>query len=251
MRVAVAVGGHALLDRGEVPLAQTQEKNVAVAVSALAPLARDHDLVITHGNGPQIGLLANESSADPNLPAPYSLDVLGAQTQGMIGYFLLQELADHPLGLGAEHIEGVGSGQIGIGGALVGQQADLRPVPVGDHQIMVPGQRSQGADRYGDVLLLGLGERDLPAFEQGVAAYRPAHPRLSCRWSRPWPPWWWGAGFPPGRTRSKQEIRRPRLLLRGPTGPICRASGGPPRSRCCAGRGGSAGTSPRGCRSPS
>ena len=91
MRVVVAVGGNALLERGEVPLAQTQEKNVAVAVRALAPLAADHDLVITHGNGPQIGLLANESSADPTLPAPYSLDVLGAQTQGMIGYFLLQE----------------------------------------------------------------------------------------------------------------------------------------------------------------
>ena len=90
MRVVVAVGGNALLERGEVPLAQTQEKNVAVAVSALAPLAADHDLVITHGNGPQVGLLANESSTDPSLPFPYSLDVLGAQTQGMIGYFLLQ-----------------------------------------------------------------------------------------------------------------------------------------------------------------
>jgi carbamate kinase len=90
MLVAVAVGGNALLERGEVPLAQTQEKNVAVAVRALAPLAADHDLVITFGNGPQVGLLANESSADPTLPFPYSLDVLGAQTQGMIGYFLLQ-----------------------------------------------------------------------------------------------------------------------------------------------------------------
>jgi carbamate kinase len=90
MRVVVAVGGNALLERGEVPLAETQEKNAAVAVRALAPLAADHDLVITHGNGPQVGLLANESSADPSLPFPYSLDVLGAQTQGMIGYFLLQ-----------------------------------------------------------------------------------------------------------------------------------------------------------------
>jgi len=61
-----------------------------VAVKALAALARDHDLVITHGNRPQVGLLANESSEDPNLPSPYSLDVLGTQTQGMIGYFLLQ-----------------------------------------------------------------------------------------------------------------------------------------------------------------
>jgi carbamate kinase len=90
MLVVVAVGGNALLERGEVPLAETQEKNVAVAVMALAPLAADHGLVITYGNGPQVGLLANESSADPVLPFPYSLDVLGAQTQGMIGYFLLQ-----------------------------------------------------------------------------------------------------------------------------------------------------------------
>ena len=90
MLVVVAVGGNALLQRGEVPLAETQEKNVAVAVGALTPLAADHDLVITYGNGPQVGLLANESSADPALPYPYSLDVLGAQTQGMIGYFLLQ-----------------------------------------------------------------------------------------------------------------------------------------------------------------
>jgi len=88
--VVVAVGGNALLARGEVPLAQTQEKNVAVAVGALAPLAADHDLVITYGDGPQVGLLANESAADPVLPSPYPLDVLVAQTQGMIGYFLLQ-----------------------------------------------------------------------------------------------------------------------------------------------------------------
>jgi len=86
----VAVGGNALLAREEVPLAQTQEKNVAVAVGALAPLAADHDLVITYGDGPQVGLLANESAADPVLPSPYPLDVLVAQTQGMIGYFLLQ-----------------------------------------------------------------------------------------------------------------------------------------------------------------
>ena len=90
MRLVVAVGGNALLERGEVPLAEIQEEHVGVAVAALAPLARDHDLVITHGNGPQVGLLANESALDPDLPSPYPLDVLGAQTQGMIGYFLLQ-----------------------------------------------------------------------------------------------------------------------------------------------------------------
>ncbi|HUB71267.1 MAG TPA: carbamate kinase [Acidimicrobiales bacterium] len=86
----MAVGGNALLERGEVPLAGTQEKHVEAAVAALAPLARDHQIVVTHGNGPQVGLLANESATDPALPHPYPLDVLDAQTQGMIGYFLLQ-----------------------------------------------------------------------------------------------------------------------------------------------------------------
>jgi len=89
MRLVIAVGGNALLERGEVPLAEIQEKHVDVAVEAIAPLAQDHELVITHGNGPQVGLLANESALDPDLPSPYPLDVLGAQTQGMIGYFFL------------------------------------------------------------------------------------------------------------------------------------------------------------------
>ncbi len=86
----MALGGNALLQRGEVPEAEIQEKHVVAAVQALVPLARDHDLLITHGNGPQVGLLALESSRDPALPHPYPFDVLGAQTQGMIGYFLLQ-----------------------------------------------------------------------------------------------------------------------------------------------------------------
>lgn len=92
MRLVIAVGGNALLERGEVPLAEIQEKHVDVAVEAIAPLAQDHELVITHGNGPQVGLLANESALDPDLPSPYPLDVLGAQTQGMIGYFFLQAI---------------------------------------------------------------------------------------------------------------------------------------------------------------
>ena len=92
MRLVVAVGGNALLERGEVPLAQIQEGHVDVAVTALARLASDNDLVITHGNGPQVGLLANESALDPDLPGPYPLDVLGAESQGMIGYFFLQAL---------------------------------------------------------------------------------------------------------------------------------------------------------------
>ncbi len=92
MRLVVALGGNALLERGETPLAEIQEKHVHMAVEALVPLARDHDLIITHGNGPQVGLLALESATDPGLPHPYPFDVLGAQTQGMIGYFLLQAL---------------------------------------------------------------------------------------------------------------------------------------------------------------
>jgi carbamate kinase len=90
MRLVVAVGGNALLERGDIPEAQIQVRHALEAVRALAPLAADHDLVITHGNGPQVGLLAIESTRDPDLTHPFPLDVLGAQTQGMIGYFFLQ-----------------------------------------------------------------------------------------------------------------------------------------------------------------
>jgi carbamate kinase len=90
VRLVVAVGGNALLERGEVPVAEIQENHVEAAVASLASLVREHQIVVTHGNGPQVGLLANESAADPALPHPYPLDVLGAQTQGMIGYFFLK-----------------------------------------------------------------------------------------------------------------------------------------------------------------
>jgi carbamate kinase len=92
MRLVVALGGNALLKRGQTPDNDVQEANVRVAIDALAPLAHDHELVVTHGNGPQVGVLALESAADPNLTIPYPFDVLGAQTQGMIGYWLLQAL---------------------------------------------------------------------------------------------------------------------------------------------------------------
>ena len=59
-------------------------------MESLAPLAREHELVVTHGNGPQIGVLAVQSASDPRLSQPYPFDVLGAQTQGMIGYWLVQ-----------------------------------------------------------------------------------------------------------------------------------------------------------------
>ncbi len=92
MRVVVALGGNALLRRGESPNSEVQAHHIAAAVDALAPIAREHELVVTHGNGPQIGLLALESARDPSLSHPYPLDVLGAQTQGMVGYWLLQAL---------------------------------------------------------------------------------------------------------------------------------------------------------------
>src|SRR6476660_9855062 len=92
MRIVAALGGNALLRRGEKPDAATQEANVDRAVRALAPLAAEHEIVITHGNGPQVGILALQSASDPHLTTPYPFDVLGAQTQGMIGYWLLQAL---------------------------------------------------------------------------------------------------------------------------------------------------------------
>lgn len=92
MRIVVALGGNALLERGEKPDASIQRHHVQRAARALAPVAAEHDLIICHGNGPQIGLLALESAADPDLSEPYPLDVLNGQTQGMIGYWLAQEL---------------------------------------------------------------------------------------------------------------------------------------------------------------
>ncbi|MET9390275.1 carbamate kinase [Streptomyces sp. NPDC006624] len=94
MRIVIALGGNALLHRGERPDADVQKANIDRVATAVASLARDHEIVITHGNGPQIGLLAVESSADPALSAPYPLDLLGAQTQGMIGSLLARTLHD-------------------------------------------------------------------------------------------------------------------------------------------------------------
>lgn len=90
MRIVVALGGNALLQRGQVPDAAAQVENIRVAVAALAPLALEHGLLITHGNGPQVGVLAMESAADPRLTGPYPFDALGAMTQGLIGYWVLQ-----------------------------------------------------------------------------------------------------------------------------------------------------------------
>ncbi len=89
MRIVVALGGNALLERGEVPDADIQEHHVQVAAKALAPFVRGHEVVITHGNGPQVGVLALESEADTALSRPYPFDILVAETQGLIGNWLL------------------------------------------------------------------------------------------------------------------------------------------------------------------
>jgi carbamate kinase len=93
VRVVVALGGNALLRRGQEMSVENQRRNVSVACEHLAPIAERHELVISHGNGPQIGLLALEEAAYAEAPdAP--LDVLGAETQGMIGYLVEQELGN-------------------------------------------------------------------------------------------------------------------------------------------------------------
>ncbi len=92
MRVIVALGGNALLRRGQGMDADAQLDNARAVVRTLADLAREHELIITHGNGPQVGMLALQSAADPALTRPYPFDTLGAQTQGMIGYWMLQAL---------------------------------------------------------------------------------------------------------------------------------------------------------------
>ena len=93
MRVVVALGGNALLQRGQPLTAANQRANARTACRALAPLALEHELVVSHGNGPQVGLLALEAAAYTEVE-PYPLDVLGAQTEGMIGYILQQELGN-------------------------------------------------------------------------------------------------------------------------------------------------------------
>lgn len=94
MRVVVALGGNALLRRGEPMTASAQRVNVRRAAGALAPIANAHELVVTHGNGPQVGLLALQAVAFSATGEPTPLDVLGAETMGMIGYVIEQELGN-------------------------------------------------------------------------------------------------------------------------------------------------------------
>lgn len=89
--IVVAVGGNALLQRGEVMSCENQQKSIAQTASSLAELSKNYRLVIVHGNGPQVGLLSLQNNAYKDCP-PYPFDVLGAETQGMIGYLIQQGL---------------------------------------------------------------------------------------------------------------------------------------------------------------
>src|SRR3954466_7150212 len=93
MRVVAALRGNALLRRGQPLTAENQRENARAACKALAPVALEHEVVLSHGNGPQVGLLALQGSAYTAVDT-YPLDVLGAQTEGMIGYMLEQELGN-------------------------------------------------------------------------------------------------------------------------------------------------------------
>jgi carbamate kinase len=91
--VVTALGGNALLKRGEPMTAENQRANVRIACEALAPIAQEHQLVVGHGNGPQVGLLSLQQTAYGKVD-PYPFDVLGAETEGMIGYMIEQELGN-------------------------------------------------------------------------------------------------------------------------------------------------------------
>jgi len=94
MRIVIALGGNALLRRGEEMTAENQRENIRTAAKVLAPIIEKHEVVISHGNGPQVGLLSLQSAAYKEVEE-YPLDILGAQTQGMIGYMIEQELGNH------------------------------------------------------------------------------------------------------------------------------------------------------------
>jgi carbamate kinase len=93
MRIVIALGGNAILQRGQPMTAENQRANIRAAAERIAAVAPGNEIVIAHGNGPQVGLLALQAAAYHDV-APYPLDVLGAQTEAMIGYVIEQELGN-------------------------------------------------------------------------------------------------------------------------------------------------------------
>lgn len=93
MRIVIALGGNALLQRGQPMTAENQRANIRIAAERIAAVVPGNEIVIAHGNGPQVGLLALQAAAYDAV-APYPLDVLGAETEAMIGYVIEQELGN-------------------------------------------------------------------------------------------------------------------------------------------------------------
>ena len=91
MRLVIAIGGNALLKRGEPLSAENQAHNMATSAVGLAQICAGHEAAIVHGNGPQVGLLALEAASSKGV-VPYPFDVLGAESQGMIGYVIAQAM---------------------------------------------------------------------------------------------------------------------------------------------------------------
>ncbi|HIF9416494.1 carbamate kinase [Photobacterium damselae] len=95
MRIVLALGGNALLARGQALTAENQRDNIRKAAASIASIAKDNEIIIVHGNGPQVGLLMEQNAAYQEYSpetTPYPMDVLGSQTCGMVGYMLQQEL---------------------------------------------------------------------------------------------------------------------------------------------------------------
>ncbi|GAB3517460.1 carbamate kinase [Photobacterium alginatilyticum] len=95
MRIVLALGGNALLARGQALTAENQRINIKRSAASIAAIAKEHEIVVVHGNGPQVGLLMEQNAAYQEYSpetTPYPMDVLGSQTCGMVGYMLQQEL---------------------------------------------------------------------------------------------------------------------------------------------------------------
>lgn len=89
--IVIALGGNALLQRGEILSAENQYKNIELMSETINKLAQEYRVVLVHGNGPQVGLLALQNLAYQAVPA-YPLDILVAESQGMIGYMMMQKI---------------------------------------------------------------------------------------------------------------------------------------------------------------
>ena len=102
MLLVIALGGNALIGEGEKGFADEQRKNLRRAIRQISKLVKDHKIVITHGNGPQVGNIYLQQEIAANTVPPMPLDVCGAMSQGMIGYFIQQELKSHLEKIGIE-----------------------------------------------------------------------------------------------------------------------------------------------------